>query len=257
MYVCYNKIGDKMLKDKVVLVTGGAKGIGAATIKRFAKEQCKVVINYNTSKKEAYELQEEVKKAGISSLVIKADITKQDEVDEMINKIVTEFKRIDILINNASIAIDTLFHDKAVDNFKKTLDTNLIAPFYLSQKIGELMYEQKEGAIINVSSTNGIDKYYPMSLDYDASKAALISLTHNLSFQFAPFVRVNSVAPGFIATENEIKDLDEEFIKSEEEKIFVKRLGESSEVANVIVFLASDEASYINNTVIRVDGGTY
>ena len=142
-------------------------------------------------------------------------------------------------------------------NFKKTIDTNLIAPFYLSKKIGELMYEQKEGVIINVSSTNGIDKYYPMSLDYDASKAALISLTHNLAFQFAPFVRVNSVAPGFIATENEIKDLDEEFIKSEEAKIFVKRLGEAKEIANVIFFLASEEASYINNTVIRVDGGTY
>ncbi len=246
-----------MLKDKVVLVTGGAQGIGAATIKKFAEEKCRVVINYNTSMKEAYKLQEDITKLGAKSLVIEADITKQDEVDEMINKILSEFKRIDILINNAAIAIDTLFQDKTVANFKKTIDTNLIAPFYLSKKIGELMYEQKEGVIINVSSTNGIDKYYPMSLDYDASKAALISLTHNLAFQFAPFVRVNSVAPGFIATENEIKDLDEEFIKSEEAKIFVKRLGEAKEIANVIFFLASEEASYINNTVIRVDGGTY
>ena len=226
-------------------------------IKKFAEEKCRVVINYNTSMKEAYKLQEDITKLGAKSLVIEADITKQDEVDEMINKILSEFKRIDILINNAAIAIDTLFQDKTVANFKKTIDTNLIAPFYLSKKIGELMYEQKEGVIINVSSTNGIDKYYPMSLDYDASKAALISLTHNLAFQFAPFVRVNSVAPGFIATENEIKDLDEEFIKSEEAKIFVKRLGEAKEIANVIFFLASEEASYINNTVIRVDGGTY
>lgn len=246
-----------MLKDKIVLVTGGAIGIGYATIKRFASENCKVVINYNTSRNEAYKLQEEVTKMGVESLVIKADITKQDEVDKMINEILQEFSRIDVLVNNAAIALDTLFSDKTVDNFKKTIDTNLIAPFYLSKKVGELMYKQQEGVIINISSTNGIDKYYPMSIDYDASKAALISLTHNLSFQFAPFIRVNCVAPGFIATENEIKDLDEEFIKSEEEKIFVKRLGEASEVANVIVFLASDEASYINNAVIRVDGGTY
>lgn len=246
-----------MLKDKVVLVTGSAKGIGAETIKKFAEEKCRVVINYNTSRDEAYKLQEEVIKLGGESLVIKANITKQDEVDKMIDEILNKFKRIDVLVNNAAIAIDTLFSDKTIDNFKKTIATNLIAPFYLSKKIGELMYEQKEGVIINISSTNGIDKYYPMSLDYDASKAALISLTHNISFQFAPYVRVNCVAPGFIATENEIKDLDEEFIKSEEEKIFVKRLGEAKEVANVIAFLASDEASYINNTIIRVDGGTY
>lgn len=202
-------------------------------------------------------MQEEVTKLGVKSLVIKADVTNQNEVDEMITKILNEFGRIDILVNNAAIAIDTLFQDKTIDNFKKTIDTNLIAPFYLSKKIGELMYEQKKGVIINVSSTNGIDKYFPMSLDYDASKAGLISLTHNLALEFAPYVRVNAVAPGFIATENEIKDLDEEFIKSEEEKIFVKRLGKDKEVANVIYFLASEEASYINNAIIRVDGGTY
>lgn len=246
-----------MLKNKVVLVTGSAKGIGASTIRRFACENYNVVINYNKSREEAYKLQEEVTKLGVKSLVIKADVTNQNEVDEMITKILNEFGKIDILVNNAAIAIDTLFQDKTIDNFKKTLDTNLIAPFYLSKKIGDLMYEQKEGVIINVSSTNGIDKYFPMSLDYDASKAALISLTHNLALEFAPYVRVNCVAPGFIATETEIKDLDEEFIKSEEEKIFVKRLGEEKEVANVIYFLASEEASYINNAIIRVDGGTY
>lgn len=246
-----------MLENKVILVTGSAKGIGAETIKRFAKEKCKVVINYNTSRKEAYKLQEEISKIGGESLVIKADVTNEEEVDKMIAKILDEFKRIDVLVNNAAITIDTLFQDKTISNFKKTIDTNLIAPFYLSKKIGELMYEQKEGVIINISSTNGIDKYFPMSIDYDASKAALISLTHNLAFQFAPFVRVNCVAPGFIATESELDDLDEEFIKTEEDKIFVRRLGKASEVANVIVFLASSESSYINNTVIRVDGGTY
>lgn len=246
-----------MIKDKVVLVTGGAKGIGASVIRKFAQQNYRVIINYNTSEQEAYKLQKELDDLKCQALVIKADITKQEEVDEMLAIIIRKFKRIDVLVNNASIAIDTLFQDKTIDNFKKTIDTNLIAPFYLSQKIGEMMYEQKEGIIINISSTNGIDKYFPMSIDYDASKAALISLTHNLAFQFAPFVRVNCVAPGFIRTESEIKDMDEEFIKYEEEKIFVKRLGEAKEVANVIYFLASDDASYINNTIIRVDGGTY
>lgn len=119
------------------------------------------------------------------------------------------------------------------------------------------MYEQKSGVIINISSTNGLDKYYPMSLEYDASKSALISLTHNLSLQFAPYIRVNAIAPGWVATESELKLLDENYIKDEEEKILLKRFAKESEIADVVVYLASDKASYINNSVIRVDGGTY
>ena len=96
-----------------------------------------------------------------------------------------------------------------------------------------------------------------MCLDYDASKAGIISLTHNLAMQYAPYINVNAVAPGFIATESEIKDMDEEFIKSEEEKVFLRRMGREEEIAKVIRFLVSDDASYINNEVIRIDGGLY
>lgn len=245
------------LENKVVLVTGSAKGIGAAAIKEFAKNKCHVIINYNNSEKEALKLKEEIKKYGVEVLTIKADITNTEEVNNMINEIINKFGTIDILVNNAAICIDTLYQDKTIDNFKKVLDTNLIAPFYISRLVGDIMYEKKSGTIINITSTNGIDKYFPMSLDYDASKSALISLTHNLSMQYAPYIRVNAVAPGWVATEAEIKDLDELFIKTEEEKIFVNRFGTPEEIANTIVFLASEKASYINNTVIRVDGGTY
>ena len=113
------------------------------------------------------------------------------------------------------------------------------------------------GRIINIASTNGINTYYPVSLAYDASKAALISLTHNLAIQFAPFATVNAVAPGFIGTKSELEGYDEEFLKQEVDKILLKRYGNAEEVAKVVYFLASDDASYINNTVIRIDGGQY
>ena len=245
------------LENKVALVTGSAKGIGAATIEELAKNKCNVVINYNTSSKEAEILKNKVESYGVKVLAIKADITNEEEVNNMIEEIINKFGTIDILINNAAICIDTLYQDKTVNNFRKVLDTNLIAPFYISKVVGDIMYEKQTGTIINITSTNGIDKYFPMSLDYDASKAALISLTHNLSMQYAPYVRVNAVAPGWVTTEAEMKDLDEEFIRTEEDKIFVRRFGTPEEIANTIVFLASDKSSYINNTVIRVDVGTY
>ena len=126
----------------------------------------------------------------------------------------------------------------------------------MSKYIGELMYENKNGSIINISSTNAIDTYYPMSLDYDASKAGVISLTKNLAVQYAPYVRVNTVAPGWTMTEMNV-NLDEEFINNENKKILLNRFAKPEEIANVIMFLASDKASYINSAVIRVDGGNY
>ena len=117
------------------------------------------------------------------------------------------------------------------------------------------MKETGYGRIINVSSTNGLNTYYPMSFDYDASKAALISLTHNMALQYAPNVHVNAIAPGFIGTESELDGYDEEFLKEECQKILVERYGKPEEVASLIRFLISDDADYINNTVIRIDGG--
>ena len=117
------------------------------------------------------------------------------------------------------------------------------------------MIDSRYGKIINIASTNGINTYYPMCFDYDASKAALISLTHNLAIQFAPYVNVNAIAPGFIGTEKELEGYDEQFLKSETEKILLRRYGEPQEVAHLVRFLISEEASYINNSIIRIDGG--
>ena len=117
------------------------------------------------------------------------------------------------------------------------------------------MLKEKSGCIINISSTNGIDTMYPYSLDYDASKAGVISLTKNLAKEYAPFIHVNSIAPGWVNTEMN-KELDADYIKEEEENILLHRFGEPEEIANVVAFLASEDASYINGSVIRVDGGS-
>lgn len=242
---------------KVCVITGGSRGIGRVTALEFAKNGFDVVITYNQNQSRANETKNEIEKFGVKCLSIKCDISNEEDVKNLFVTVSKNFKTVDVLVNNAAIAIDTLFCEKTKENFKKILDVNLVGTFLVSKTFGEFMMQQKNGKIINIASTNGINTYYPMCLDYDASKAGLISLTHNLAMQFAPHINVNCVAPGFIATESEIKDMDQEFIKSEEEKIFKKRAGTEQDVANLVLFLASDKADFINNEVIRIDGGMY
>ena len=244
------------MERKTVLITGASKGLGASIAKVFAQNNHNIILNYNNSEQEALKLTEKLKQYNVEVLPLKADITKEEDIKNMVSISINKFKKIDILINNAGIAIDTIYEEKTKENFIKTLDTNLIGPFLVSKYVGEYMLKEKQGNIINVSSTNGIDTYYEYSLDYDASKAGLISLTHNLATHYAPYIRVNCVAPGWINTEMN-KNLDEEYKKEEENKILLNRFAEPEEIAQVVYFLTTKEASYINNETIRVDGGTH
>ena len=240
--------------NKVVLVTGSSSGLGREIVRLLSKDY-EVIIHYNNGYEEVLSLKKEIDKIyNRNTMIVKCDLSCKEEIDKMINSIYDRYDNIDILINNAGVAIDTCFEDKTKDNFMKTLEVNLIAPFLLSKKIGLKMKDNKEGVIINVSSTNGIDTYYPESLDYDASKAGLINLSHNLANYLAPYVRVNTVCPGWMNT-NMNKNLDSDFKKREEDKILLGRFGEAEEVGRVIKFLISDDASYINDSIIRVDGG--
>lgn len=242
--------------NKVVLVTGGAQGIGKAIVLELAKNHYDVVINYLTSNKAAALLEEEIKKNyDVRVMTIQADVSKEEEVDAMISLIEKKWGGVDILINNAAVDLSNLFHLKTADEFRKTLDVNVVGAFNCSKRVYRHMLDQDYGRIINISSTNGINTYYPMCIDYDASKAALISLTHNLAFEYGPYINVNAIAPGFIGTENELDGYDEEFLKEEQEKIMVNRYGKPEEVAYLVKFLISDEANFINNTIIRIDGG--
>lgn len=242
--------------NKVVLVTGGAKGIGRAIALELAKQGYDIVINYLTSQKEAEALQKEIKEMyGVRCMAIPCDVSKEDEVDKMISCIEEKLGGVDILINNAAVDLSNLFHLKTAEEFRRTMEVNVVGAFNCSKRVYRYMLEKEYGRIINISSTNGINTYYPMCIDYDASKAALISLTHNLAFEFAPYIHVNCIAPGFIGTENELDGYDEEFLREEIEKIMVQRYGDPKEVAYLVKFLISEEADFINNTIIRIDGG--
>ena len=241
--------------NKVALVTGSSRGIGKAIITDFAKKGYNVVINYIKEYNEAERLKEKLENEySIRALTIKADVSNEDEVQEMVANIKKEFKRIDVLVNNAGIAIDKEFEDRTVEDWKRTLSVNLIAPFIVSKYVGNEMLKNKSGKIINISSTNGINAFFPTSIDYDASKAGLINLTHNLAIQFAPYINVNCVAPGWVNTDMN-KELPKDLIEEETNRIYKKRFAEPSEIAKVVTFLASDDADFINDEIIKVDGG--
>lgn len=234
--------------NRVVLVTGASRGLGFSIAKKFLNDNDIVYVNYkSTSLKE---LEEKYK--GYSNVkFIQCDVSNDNDVKNMMNKIKEEQGHLDVLVNNAGIAIDSELQDKTKETFRSILDVNLIGPFLTSKYVRNIM---AKGNIINISSTNGIDTYYSYSLDYDASKAGLINLTHNFASMYAPDIRVNCIAPGWINTEMN-KELDEEYIKEECEHILLNRFAEPEEIANVVFFLASNEASYITDSIIRVDGG--
>ena len=238
-----------------MLVTGSNRGIGRSTIIEFAKAGLDVVINYCHHKEEALELKDYVESNyNVRCLVVKCDVSKEDEVIEMINEIVDYFGSLDILVNNASVCRDSLLMDKDIDSFRRILDVNLIGTYLCSKYAAKVMLDNGSGSIINVSSTNALDTYYPESCDYDASKAGVISLTHNLAREFSPYIRVNCVCPGWVNTDMN-KELSVEQVHEEEKNILLKRFADPEEIAKVIIFLASNKASYVNDSIIRVDGG--
>lgn len=243
------------MSKKVALVTGSNRGIGRACIEEFAKAGLNVVINYCHHKSEAFAFKDEIEeKYNVNVLVVKADVSKEEDVIEMINAVVDQFGSIDILVNNASVCRDNLLLDKSIIDFKRILDVNLIGTYLCSKYAGKVMLEKGKGKIINIASTNAIDTYYPESCDYDASKAGVISLTHNLAREFAPYISVNCVCPGWVNTDMN-KELSVEQVHEEEKKILLGRFAEAEEIAKVVCFLASSKASYVNDSVIRVDGG--
>lgn len=242
------------MNKKTMLITGSIS-LAKEIIKIFAKNNFNIVMTYLNHKKEAFELEKEIKESyNIETLCIKCDISKEEDIINLKKEILNKFNTLDVLINNASISMDSTFEMKTKENFMKILEINLVGTFLMCKHFGDIMYDKKNGNIINISSANAIDTYYEYSLDYDASKAGIVNLSHNLANHYAPYVRVNTICPGWINTKMN-ENISEEFKKKEEDKILLNRFADSNEIAEVIYFIASDKASYINDSIIKVDGG--
>lgn len=243
---------------KCAIITGASRGIGRAIAMQLASEGFSLILNYNKSTLLANELCKElIKKYNIEAFSFKADVSNEKEVDEMVKFALEKFEKIDVLVNNAGICNDLPFDERTVSCFQKTFETNLFSVFYLSKLVGRIMQKNKYGKIVNISSNNSINGFYPTTIDYDASKSALNSLTKNLSIEFAPFVNVNAVAPGWIDTDMNKGVLTDDIAELECERILKRRIGSPQDVANLVSFLVSDKADYIDGEVIVIDGGMF
>ena len=235
---------------KTVFISGASRGLGAIIAKTFASNNYNIIINYNKSEHKAINLKKDLEsKYNIKCFLYKCDVSNEFEVKDMFLKIKGEIGNIDCVINNAGISLDNSLIDKTYVEFMKVISVNLLGTYLISKYSLEVL---KKGCIINVSSNNIYVGSYIESIDYDASKAGVISLTHSLARFLAPNIRVNAVAPGWILTDM-TKDLDLNFKKCEENKILLKRFGKPEEIADAVYFLASNE--YVNDCILRIDGG--
>lgn len=243
------------MDKKVVLVTGSSRGIGRACIIEFAKLGFNVVINYVQSKQLAEELKEYVQNTyNVEALAIKCDVSVESEVEEMINMTIDNFGKIDVLINNAGVEFAEPFENKTVEHWYRTLGVNLIGTFLVSKYCSKYMLNRKYGKIINIASDSGLDSFSPFSMDYNASKAGLVSLTHDLSIQLQPYINVNCIAPGWVNTDINAK-FEEDFLDEQCNNVCMHRIAQPHEIAKLVTFLSSDDAQYINGETIKIDGG--
>ena len=242
--------------NRVVIITGSRRGLGEATAYQFAKCGYDVVINDKEDKTSINRVVEKIKSEyGVEAIGILADVSDEENVKNLLKTVDDKFGRIDVLVNNAAIVYDMDLEDRDSKIFNETILNNLTSTYLMSKYIGKYMFDNTEGGkIVNVSSTNGINTFFPTSIDYDATKDGVISMTHNFALEYAPKVLVNSVAPGWINTEMNA-DLPDDLVREETEKIYLKRFAEPEEIAGLIYFLSSEANTYINGEIIKIDGG--
>ena len=242
------------MEKRTVLVTGASRGIGKAIATLFAENKYNVLINYNKSEEDAMDLYNSLKSKGYSVDVYKADVSKKEEVNMMINYCIGKFEKIDVLINNAGISKTNLFTDISYEEWDEVMATNLNGVFYTTKKALQYMIPEMSGKIINISSIWGMVGG-SFEVHYSASKAAVIGMTKALAKELGPSnIQVNCIAPGVIQTDM-LNNVSQETLEMLREETPLMKLGTVEDIAHTALFLASENANFITGQVISPNGG--
>ena len=241
-----------MLPNKVILVTGGSRGIGANSVQELSKQGYTVIMNYNKSEEQANKIKNELGNNGIHIDIVKADISKRNEVKNLINFIIGKYEHIDVVINNAGISQIKLFTEITDEDWNKMLQTNLTSAFYVTQEAVPSMIQKKSGCIINISSVWGIVGA-SCEVHYSVAKAGLDGMTKALAKELGPSnIRVNSIAPGIINTEMN-KELSKQELENIANEIPLEKIGYPHSITNCVKWLIEDD--YTTGQIISVNGG--
>ena len=243
-----------MLQGKNVLVTGASRGIGKSIALELASKGANVAVNYAGNEDRAQAVVQEIEKMGVKSFKIQADVSQEADVKAMIKEVIKQFSTLDILVNNAGVTKDNLLMRMKEEEFNQVIDINLKGVFLCTKAVTRHMMKQRSGKIINVASIVGVSGN-PGQANYVAAKAGVIGMTKSVAQELASRnILVNAVAPGFIST-----DMTDALTKEQQEAILSRiplaKLGTPENVANVVRFLASDDANYITGQTIHIDGG--
>jgi len=247
------------LNGKVALVTGGSRGIGKAICLTYAREGARVAVNYTKGAREAEAVVAEIKATGGQAIPVMADVSQRSQVKKMVEEVLGAFGRIDVLVNNAGILIPTNLMETSDEEWDRVMDVNLKGPFICMQEVAKTMIEQGGGRIISTSSISGLGCAPTGEGSYGCSKAGLIMLTSVAAQDLGPHgINVNCIAPGWIRTDmtaGKSGTQADEVNKRKAGLAAVRRIGEPKDIAEVALFLASDESSFITGQVVVADGG--